>query len=62
MMKESRIERFMNAGANQLRYTITGLEFANYPVRLAGFTEAVVGKSTESLEQVPMEGGEGIFH
>ena len=50
-------ERNASVGPNQLSYTISDLEFANYSVRVAGFTTAGIGNSTVVLTKTPSEGG-----
>ena len=44
-------------GPDQLSYKITGLEFASYSVRVAGFTVVGIGDSTVVLTKTPNEGG-----
>ena len=50
-------ERNVSVGPDQLSYTITDLEFANYSVRVAGFTSVGFGNSTVVLTKTASEGG-----
>ncbi|KAL9950786.1 hypothetical protein ACROYT_G043346 [Oculina patagonica] len=52
----SAIEHNKSVGPNQLTYKLTGLQNANYSVRVAGYNAAGVGKSTASLIKRPMPG------
>lgn len=51
------IENTTYVGPDKLVYRITGLEFASYEVKLAGYTDAGVGIFTEVLKRFPLEGG-----
>lgn len=53
----SAVEQNKSVGSNQLTYKLTGLQYANYSVRVAGYTAAGVGNSTASLIKLPMPGG-----
>ena len=57
MKNGSGTERNMSVESNQLSYKITGLEFASYSVKVAGYTAVGEGKFTESLIKVPNDGG-----
>ena len=50
-------EQSVTVGPDQLSYTIKGLEFASYSVKVAGYTVVGVGIFTSSLKQTPNEGG-----
>ena len=50
-------EQSVTVGPDQLSYTINGLEFANYSVKVAGYTAVGVGIFTASLTKIPNEGG-----
>ena len=55
-------ERNASVGPDQLSYTITDLEFANYSVRVAGFTAVGIGISTVVRTKTPSEGGKKAAH
>ena len=57
MKNGSRIEKNKSVGLNLLSCKITGLEFASYSVKVAGYTAVGEGKFTESLIKVPNDGG-----
>ena len=50
-------EQSVTVGPDQLSYTIKGLEFARYSVKVAGYTVVGVGIFTASLTKIPNEGG-----
>ncbi|XP_068719606.1 cell adhesion molecule DSCAML1-like [Montipora capricornis] len=49
-------EKTVNVGPDILMLKITELKFANYSVRVAGFTGVGVGKFTDALKRFPREG------
>ena len=55
--KENGTERNEAVEPNQLSYKITGLEFASYSVKVAGYTAVGEGVFTASLTEVPNDGG-----
>ena len=55
-MEGSTAEHNKTVGPDQLSYNLTGLQYVNYSVRVAGYTAAGVGKSTLSLIKRPMAG------
>ncbi|XP_015763104.1 PREDICTED: receptor-type tyrosine-protein phosphatase delta-like isoform X3 [Acropora digitifera] len=54
--EKSGIENITDVGPDKTVYTITGLEFASYAVKLAGYTGAGVGIFTDILKRFPREG------
>ena len=50
-------EQSVTVGPDQLSYTIIGLEFASYSVKVAGYTAVGVGIFTAPLKKIPNEGG-----
>ena len=55
--ERSGVENIIDVGPDKSVYTITGLEFASYAVKLAGYTGAGVGIFTDILKRFPLEGG-----
>ena len=55
--ERSGIENITDVGPDKIVHTITGLEFASYAVKLAGYTGAGVGIFTDLLKRFPLEGG-----
>ena len=55
--ERSGVENIIDVGPDKSVYTITGLEFASYAVKLAGYTGAGVGRFTDILKRFPLEGG-----
>ncbi|XP_067041220.1 tyrosine-protein phosphatase Lar-like isoform X3 [Acropora muricata] len=54
--ERSGIENIIDVGPDKIVYTITGLEFTSYAVKLAGYTGAGVGIFTDILKRFPLEG------
>ncbi|XP_067041211.1 receptor-type tyrosine-protein phosphatase S-like isoform X4 [Acropora muricata] len=54
--ERSGVENITDVGPDKIVYTITGLEFASYAVKLAGYTGAGVGIFTDILKRFPLEG------
>ena len=57
-VKDSATEHNRSVGPDQFSYKITGLEWREYFVRVAGYTAVGVGKSTAVMSATPKEGGE----
>ena len=53
----SGVHHTKDVGPNQYSYKIEKLYFANYSVKVAGYTGAGVGKFTEPKSRFPNEGG-----